>query len=35
MITEREAFESPDLHSVRFLFMGLNESEVCKRKVDT
>jgi len=35
MITEREAFESPDLNSVRFLFVVLNESEVCKGKVDT
>jgi hypothetical protein len=34
MFTETEAFESPDLHSVRFLFAGLNESEVCKRKLD-
>ena len=35
MVTETVAFESPDLHSVRFLFVKLNESEVCKRKLDT
>ena len=35
MFIETETFESPYVHSVRFLFVGLNESAVCKRKVDT
>jgi len=33
-VTETEAFESPELHCVGFLFVGLNGNEVCKRKLD-